>query len=384
MLYSCSGCQSHQVTHTSDTSPPDKVSEIGQAITQADTVQTPLSSEQSTYQQPEVHLQRKYLGKDVNLVLNPEHRGGEAWNSIWEEEVLDNYYDRMNRIIQLSPTVLLYERFPKEVAKDFYYISQPEILEFLDTAYQTIKTVNIWKDRPYQDLKNARLTYWNFDDEGMAVIPYSEQKSPVIPNEYSLFTYVQSEGEHVIVNYELRSIKNTKQYDMEASDVVAVKHTLHIYDLQGNLKYELKDLPSVDEAVVSNDGLYMMYVFGGMGLATANNPFGTIERPGWALMRLEDQKVVYQEYTDDGILAFGRLWKDTESDLLILTYSTPSTIIDYDRIIIFDQKSLEILIKNMPISERKVMSEYWKKNGNLNWRLHAKLFNFEQLKITQK
>ena len=39
-----------------------------------------------------------------------------------------------------------------------------------------------------------------------------------------------------------------------------------------------------------------------MGLATANNPFGTARTTGgWAPMRLEDQKVVYQD--DDGILA---------------------------------------------------------------------------------
>ncbi|MBK8668620.1 MAG: hypothetical protein IPN89_03805 [Saprospiraceae bacterium] len=111
-------------------------------------------------------------------------------------------------------------------------MDQPEKIEFLDTTYKTIRTVDIWKNRPYQSLNNAKLTYWNFDSEAMGTIPYSEQKSPITPNEYSLFTDVRSEGNHVIVNYELRSIKNSKQWGMEASDVVAVKHTLHIYDLQ--------------------------------------------------------------------------------------------------------------------------------------------------------
>ncbi|MBK8668619.1 MAG: hypothetical protein IPN89_03800 [Saprospiraceae bacterium] len=110
-----------------------------------------------------------------------------------------------------------------------------------------------------------------------------------------------------------------------------------------NLKYELKELPSIDEAVVSNDGRYMMYVFGGMGLASANSPFGTIERPGWALMRLEDQKVVYQEYTDDGKLAFNRL--SMQQTLLHNAYSTPSNDIDYDRMIFFDHDKTTIYIK---------------------------------------
>ncbi len=278
-----------------------------------------------------------------------------------------------------SPT---FRTIPHEIGHARY--DQPDKIEFLDTGYNTIRTVDIWNSRPYQDIKNARLTYWNFDSEGMGVIPYTEQDTPVKPNEYTLFTHVRSEGNHVIVNYELRSIKNSKQWGMEASDVVAVRHTLHIYDLQGNLKYVLKDLPSVDQAVISNDGRYMMYIFGGMGLANANSPFGNIDRPGWALMRLEDQKVVYQEYTDDGILAFNRLWKDTESDLLILVYSTPSTLIDYDRIIIFNQNNSEIFIRNMPIAERRTMSEYWKKNGVLNWPLHINKFNFEQIKIEEK
>ncbi|MBK8347080.1 MAG: hypothetical protein IPL08_05435 [Saprospiraceae bacterium] len=267
------------------------------------------------------------------MIINPNHPGGEAWTTIWEENVDDTRFERKNRIYQLSPTVLLYSRFPKEVSKNFFYLDQPEKIEFLDTTYKTIRTVDIWKNRPYQSLNNAKLTYWNFDSEAMGTIPYSEQKSPITPNEYSLFTDVRSEGNHVIVNYELRSIKNSKQWGMEASDVVAVKHTLHIYDLQGNLKYELKELPSIDEAVVSNDGRDMMYVFGGMGLASANSPFGTIERPGWALMRLEDQKVVYQEYTDDGKLAFNRL--SMQQTLLHNAYSTPSNDIDYDRMIFF-------------------------------------------------
>ena len=39
------------------------------------------------------------------------------------------------------------------------------------------------------------------------------------------------------------------------------------------------------------------------------------------------------------------MWKDTESNLLMLGYSTPSTEIDYDRMIFYDDESNEIFIK---------------------------------------
>ena len=291
---------------------------------------------------------------------------------------------RLNRIVQLSPTVLLYRRLPKEAANSFYYLDQPEKIEFMDTSYHTIKIVDIWKSRPYQDVKNAKLTYWNFDTEGMGVIPYTEQQTPIKPNEYSLFTHVQSEGNHVIVNYELRSIKNSKQWGMEASDVVAVKHTLHIYDLRGNLKYVLKDLPSVDQAVVSNDGKYMMYIFGGLNLATANGPFGSIERSGWALMRLKDRKVVYQEYTDDGNLAFNRLY-ETSKNLLKVAYSTPKDndgVYDYH---VYFSPEKEVIFKKLWTHEEwKVLESEWKVNNINDWNFYIPKFNFEQIEIGEK
>ena len=377
LLISCNGCRSSKV----NTAMPDNLSDTIPVVTQADTTQTSSTNENNTdtYEQPEVHLSRKYLGKDIDLTLNPEHRGGEGWNAVWEEDLDYNGMRRLNRIVQLSPTVLLYRRFPEEAAKNFYYLDQPDKIEFMDTSYHTIKVVDIWKDRPYQDVKNAKLTYWNFDTEGMGVIPYTEQQTPIKPNEYSLFTHVQSEGNHVIVNYELRSIKNSKQWGMEASDVVAVKHTLHIYDLRGNLKYVLKDLPSVNQAVVSNDGKYMMYIFGGMNLATANSPFGTIERPGWALMRLKDQKVVYQEYTDDGILAFNRLYQDN-SGLLKNTYSTPSDLEHYDYHIYFDCVSKTLYKKLWNQQEWDNAKE--QRNSLLYRRLeYIKEFNFQQFPV---
>ncbi|MBK8668621.1 MAG: hypothetical protein IPN89_03810 [Saprospiraceae bacterium] len=64
---------------------------------------------------PEIPLTRNYLGKDIDLIINPNHPGGEAWTTIWEENVDDTRFERKNRIYQLSPTVLLYSRFPKEV-----------------------------------------------------------------------------------------------------------------------------------------------------------------------------------------------------------------------------------------------------------------------------
>ena len=79
LFISCSGCRSGKVAKTADTSLPDKVSATGQSVTKSDTSQLSSSTNEintDTYKQPEVHLQRQYLGKDISLILNPEHEGG--------------------------------------------------------------------------------------------------------------------------------------------------------------------------------------------------------------------------------------------------------------------------------------------------------------------
>ena len=132
-MLSCNGCRGSKVNDATNTVSPNAVSDTGQTVTAVD---TPLiGNTTDTYKQPEVHLQRQYLGKDIDLTLNPEHRGGEGWNAVWEEEFDFNGMRRLNRIVQLSPTVLLYRRFPKEAAKSFYYLDQPEKIEFMDTSY---------------------------------------------------------------------------------------------------------------------------------------------------------------------------------------------------------------------------------------------------------
>ncbi|MBK8621208.1 MAG: hypothetical protein IPN79_05465 [Saprospiraceae bacterium] len=388
LLISCNGCRSGRVA-TGDKSGATTALKSSNSLSEDNTDQKEQTAspqqDSVTYYKQVVKISREFLGKQITLEVDPAHPGGEAWTTIWEEDVKDVRFERKNKICQLSPTVFLYRRFPTEVSKSFFYVDQPDKIEFTDTIFQTIKVVDIWKNRPYQNIQNAKLTFWHFDHEGMGTIPYSEQKSPIQADEYSLFTRVYSEGNHVVVNYELRSIKNVKNFGMEgySSNVVGVKHTLHIYDLFGNLKYELKDLPSVDQAVVSNDGRYMMYIFGGMGLANANNPFGTIDRSGWALMRLEDQMVVYSEFTDDGILAFGRLWID--QGILRLAFSTPSTLVDYDYWIFFDENSNNIYKYKIKAVERKELNLTAKTRIEKNrLKYYLTKFNFDQIKIEEK
>ena len=387
LLISCNGCRSGRVA-TGDKAVSTNTLDTGKAPSQTSPNQNGQISQTvsppETYQKPMVKISREFLGKQITLEVDPAHPGGEAWTVIWEEDVKDPGFERKNRICQLSPTVLLYRRFPAEVSKSFFYVDQPDKIEFTDTMFQTIKVVDIWKNRPYQNIQNAKLTFWHFDHEGMGTIPYSEQKSPIQADEYSLFTRVYAEGNHVVVNYELRSIKNVKNFGMEgySSNVVGVKHTLHIYDLSGNLKYELKDLPSVDQAVVSNDGRYMMYIFGGMGLANANNPFGTIDRSGWALMRLDDQKVVYQEYIDDGVLAFNRLWM--HYGFLKTSYSTPSEKIDYDYWIYFDEKDETIYTYKLTKKDRETLREQFKITNKVDVRRQFNEFKFNKIEIKNK
>jgi hypothetical protein len=332
-----------------------------------------------------VTLTRRAFGKELSFQIKPMHEGGDAWTTPWEEKIDDPKFDRYNRICQLSPTVLLYRRFPNEVAKDFYYVDQPDKLEFLDEKFKTLKTVDVWENRPYQKLANGKLTYHHFDLESAEILPYDKQKEKPHPTEFTLFTEVKAEGNHVIVNYELRSMETTKKFgsDYLLMTVVGVKHTIHIYDLQGNLKYEIKDIPSVDGAVVSNNGEYMMYTFGGIGLATANSPFATIERSGWALMRLKDRKVVYSEYTDDGKLAFGRLW--IEQNLLRVAYSTPSTEIDYDYWVFYDEQSKKLFIHKLTKNQRSIMTnDYNSSPEKFRYLDYVEKFNFQQISIANK
>ncbi|MBK8548945.1 MAG: hypothetical protein IPL63_16825 [Saprospiraceae bacterium] len=170
-------------------------------------------------------------------------------------------------------------------------MDQPDKIEFTDTMFQTIKVVDIWKTGLTRIFKMQSLLFGILIMRGMGTIPYSEQK---VRYRRMNIACLHECMQKVITWWSITSFDPSKyqNFGMEgySSNVVGVKHTLHIYDLSGNFKYELKDLPSVDQAVVSNDGRYMMYIFGGMGLANANNPFGTIDRSGWALMRLKDQK----------------------------------------------------------------------------------------------
>lgn len=303
---------------------------------------------------PQIPVTRLFMGKHVTFNLNPNLPGGEDIKVVFQDTTYGiSTHNKWvnNQITQLSPTVLLFNEFPKEVDKDFYYNRQPMKLEFMDKNFNTIKTIDIWKNRPYKEVGNKRLTYYHFDAEGMEVIPYKNEKTSLVPDEMTLFTSVRAEGKHVIVNYELRSLITNKNGNNSYSKIIGVKHTLQIYDLSGNLLYVLTDLSSVDGAVVSNNGQFMMYTFGGIGLATANNPFGTIEREGWALMRLMDQKIVYKEYTDDGILAFNRLWMDQGT--IRLSYSTPSTEYDYDFWVFFDDENGKLYNYKITQAERK-------------------------------
>lgn len=382
ILISCNGCGSKKKISTVNKTE----SEIPKAQNKEAVLKdkAEINNRLSTEENNKIHLARSFVGKEVKFEIDTEHPGGEAWTVVWKEDVPDDNFERMNRIVQLSPTVILYRRFPTEVAKNFYYIDQPEKIEFLDTNFTTIKIVDIWKERPYQNVKNAKLTYNNFDSESMEVLSYKKQVKPIHPTEYSLFTEVRSEGNHVIVNYELRSLETIKSFGIANtfSKIIGIKHTLYIYDLKGNLKYKLIDLPSVDGAVISNNGKYMIYTFGGITLATTNNPFGTIEREGWALMRLQDQKILYLEYTDDGILAFNRLWMDNNYPKI--SYSTPSNKIDYDYWIYFDEKKELIYSHKLTKKEREQLRNQFIKTHKVDIQKQIIDLNFQQIPISNQ
>jgi hypothetical protein len=324
-----------------------------------------------------ITITRNVFGKEITFNIDPMHEGGEASKKVWIDSLkIKGSHKRyvLNHITQLSPSTLLYSEFPEDKINQFYFYSQPKEIEFLDQKNNTIKKVNIWDNHPYKYVDQNKLTYYHFDAEGMEMMDSTSEYYNKPITEYSLFTNVRTEGNHVIVKYQLRSLVGDLIKDF--------KSTLHIYDLIGNFKYEIKDYPSIGGAVVSNNGEYMMFTFGG-GIRSANNPMPKIDRSGWALMRLRDQKVIYQEYTDDGILAFNRLWMD--QGYLRVAYSTPSTLVDYDYWVFFDDKINKIFNYKITKEEREFLNSTAKiRIEKDRLKYYLSLFNFQQISITNQ
>jgi hypothetical protein len=181
LILGCNGCSvSRKPTLTNDKgySPMSKTKSADQRT------ETVISSQGVTdpswKPDSQIPIIRSFMGRNVTFNINPNQPGGEDIKVVYQDTIYGiSTHNKWvnNQITQISQTVLLYSKFPKEVDKDFYYNRQPMTLEFMDSAYNTIKIVDIWKERPYQKVGSKRLTYYNFDAESMAVNPYKNQNA---------------------------------------------------------------------------------------------------------------------------------------------------------------------------------------------------------------
>lgn len=318
-----------------------------------------------------LYLSRTFDQEPLHFRIQVNHFGGETNHAVLEREKSAWWTPGLNRIEQMSKTVLCYKGIPVNMEGRFAMPLQPLLLEFLDTAAVTLQQIDIWSARPYQEFGDKVSGYYEFDAERMGVIPYHKQPVPIEPDRYSMFTHVRAEGHHVIVNYELRGMKEM--------DVVRVEHTLHLYDLQGNLKQVIQ-LPSVDGAVISDDGKYMMYTYGGIGLANTHHPFATIEKQGWAIMNLTDKRIVQQEDIDAGTLSFNRLFM--EGNFLRVAYSHPmegENISDYHAF--FHAHTGKLYTKQWKTDEWEILRNEWRQSGITDWMYYIKKYDFKSLTI---
>lgn len=262
-------------------------------------------------------LKRKIGGEYADIELTGYSRG-EAFHTLFSEK-FPNF--SMRRIWELNPGVLVYEEPPHDGRFEY---ELPLKIEFIDTLGASINLFDILKNSPYKPRVGKKFTYKNFDAEAMRVIPYKKQ-NPRIKDaqEESLFIRVTQSGLHILINYELRDIK-------DEHDIVAFKNTVIILNEYGEEIHRLEDLSSFDTGAVSEDGKYVMYKFGGDHASNANQSMINIERPGFVILDLDTKKEIYSEYTDDGLRAFSRIW--LEQGFLRIGFSTPSdstTLSDY-------------------------------------------------------
>jgi len=227
-------------------------------------------------------ITRKIGGRDRTFVVDPAHEGRGSWTTVWRDE------SERNEVIQLSPTILQYNYYEEHEGTLSSY-AQPVKLEFMDKSFHTIREVDLRMTRPYQDIGEDRLSYVkSFSDEaGRHVGPYKGPKTGLLPTEYTLYTKVSSDGDHIIVTYWLLGL-------IHGYEIISTQQTIRIYDPQGNLWYESGEIPVIDTEAVSNNRRYLIYTYGTSELLYR----GTGNAAGWGVMRLADNKIMYTEPMD--------------------------------------------------------------------------------------
>jgi hypothetical protein len=312
-------------------------------------------------------LRRNFLGKEVSFSIDPAIENGMT-KVVWESRPF-NDQSYTNQIVQVAPHILLYQEYPDSLSMVFYNTSQPVKIEFLDSSFQTLQLVDIWSIRPYQTVHSAKSTYYHFNAEGMSVLPYDKQGTILAPDEYSLFTGIVVVGHHLILSY--------KQLALNGSTIIGMKTSLFIYNLNGDAIAEINDIPSWDQGVISPNGLYMLYIFGG-NAATVNQPFAQLERPGWAIMNLQSKAIVYSEFETDGTHIDGVFYTQ---GFLEVNSVTPFDAEHYDYKVFFDESTHTIYKKFWLQREWDDLLMEFDKTKIKDWKYYILKYNFEKIVI---
>lgn len=110
---------------------------------------------------------------------------------------------------------------------------------------------------------------------------------------------------------------------------------LRIFNLEGLLIAEIDLIPTLDNAVISPNGFYMMYKSGG-SFGNVNQPFARLEKPAWGLVDIQANKVVYHETEKEGTHLDGIFFTQ---GLLQSNSTTPFDNNHYDYKVFFDEST---------------------------------------------
>jgi hypothetical protein len=326
----------------------------------------PGSSNQLLQDTNKIKLTRQFLDKKIEFLITSSIEDGMT-KIVWKEKIYENEA-KENRVTQISSKVLLYSEFPSTLKGEFFGISQPMKLEFLDSSFQSLRFVDIWTNRPFQNGQGKKLTYYHFDAESMNVLPFSKQEKSE-PTEYSITTQVKTIGNYVIVIY--------KNYTLQEHTILDAKPLLKIYDISGQLISSVENLSTCDQVAVSPSGKYMMYSFGGL-IPTVNQPFASLDDRGWAIMDLKTKKIIYSELEKEGTILNGVYFVQ---GFLESNSTTPFDKVHYDYKVFFDEIDRVIYRKLWLQSEWDKAIQESNSTGNSDWRYFIKKYQFEKIAI---
>ncbi len=311
----------------------------------------------------------------------------EQWTDaavLWEESGEDDIYKK-NTIQQLNPNTLFYNWYPKEFTKNNLVYSQPTTLEFLDDEHKTIRKVDIWHNRPYQNIYNVKFADTLIGDFGDLVIPYSHQLKKIKPVKYCTNTSLKASNGFILVIYE-KKLYGKKVGMGDIDYLIGLEYTLRAFNNKGYVIAEVSKIPTFDGGEITKDGKYLVYTVGGWE-ANENAPFRTMDRIGFCIMNLQTQKNIYQEYLEDiekrenePMFFQGAM---LEGNGIRITYSYPRNNLLADDEQYFDPQNLRLYRKKFTNIEWAQLVKEYETLNSPDWMYFVEKYNFQKIDLVE-